>query len=412
MSIKYHPSYITRKSELFNFHIFRVFLLHSGNLHYYYFCYFQNLEEGTIVICISSPVAILFNQLVIATFFTPNFANTSIATTGGNRSHLLNNTSIKFPSDFNPNAERKSNINDSSYSICSSPAYTSETTKYISWFVSIVLLVTIVIGNILILLLTRLHKSLDSPMFVTIQSLSAISLIRTGFVIHNRYFSCAIEIVISNQSLPPDVNCYIRRIFDSACENAILYHLLILTGQRVLMTVFPLQSRAYMTKSVIKATIAVVFLVCVTIQVLMVFAGTDHCAKGDYQDVTPFDVYRFVLIGMMAIMFVLTTVISAVFARISASKLLSTGQRQQSMVATVVMVLYMITYCTLTALQLIMYTTCPDDTLGYEVVDWLLNHIKLCLYAINPILLCLRMKSVRTSLYRFICMKGKSKKSN
>jgi hypothetical protein len=131
-----------------------------------------------------------------------------------------------------------------------------------------------------------------------------------------------------------------------------------------------------------------------------------------HQDVTPFDVYRFVLIGMMAIMFVLTTVISAVFARISASKLLSTGQRQQSMVATVVMVLYMITYCSFTALQLIMYTTCPDDTLGYEVVDWLLNHIKLCLYAINPILLCLRMKSVRTSLYRFICMKGKSKKSN
>jgi hypothetical protein len=51
-------------------------------------------------------------------------------------------------------------------------------------------------------------------------------------------------------------------------------------------------------------------------------------------------------------------------------------------VATVVMVLYMITYCTLTALELVMYITCPDDTLGFEVVGWLLSHIKLCLYAI------------------------------
>jgi hypothetical protein len=325
---------------------------------------------------------------------------------------VLNNTSITFLSDFNPNAEQKSNINGISHTICSSPAYPSEAAKYISWFVSIVFLVTIVIGNILILLLTRLHKSLDSPMFVTIQSLSAISLIRTGFIIYNRYFSCTTEIFISNQSLTPNVYCYIQRIFDAASENAILHHLLILTGQRILMTVFPLQSRAYMTKSVIKATLAVVCLVGVAIQVLMVFAGTDRCANGDYQHVTPFVVYRFVLVGMMAIMFVLTTVISAVFARISASKLQSIGQRQQSMVATVVMVLYMITYCSLTALQLVMYITCPDDTLGYEVVDWLLNHIKLCLYAINPILLCLRMKSVRTSLYRFICMKGKSKKSN
>ena len=412
MSIKYHLSYITRKSELFNFHIFRVFLLHSGNLHYYYFCYFQSSQVPTIGICSSSPIAILLNQLIIGTFFTPNFANTSIATTDGNRSHLLNNTRIKFLSDFNPNAEQKSNINGTYHTICSNPAYPSETAKYISWFVSIVLLVTIVIGNIVILLLTRLHKSLDSPMFVTIQSLSVISLIRTGFIIHSRYFSCATGITISNQPLTPHVYCYIQRIFDSAFENAILYHLLILTGQRILMTVFPLQSRAYMTKSVTKATIAVVNLVGVAIQVLMVFAGTDNCAEGDFQNVTPFAVYRFVLIGMMAIMFVLTIVISAVFARISSSKLQSIGQRQQSMVATVVMVLYMITYCSLTALQLVMYITCPDDTLGYEVVDWLLNHIKLCLYAINPILLCLRLKSVRTSLYRFICMKGKSKKSN
>jgi hypothetical protein len=238
---------------------------------------------------------------------------------------VLNNTSITFLSDFNPNAEQKSNINGISHTICSSPAYPSEAAKYISWFVSIVFLVTIVIGNILILLLTRLHKSLDSPMFVTIQSLSAISLIRTGFIIYNRYFSCTTEIFISNQSLTPNVYCYIQRIFDAASENAILHHLLILTGQRILMTVFPLQSRAYMTKSVIKATLAVVCLVGVAIQVLMVFAGTDHCAKGDYQDVTPFAMYRFVLIGMMAIMFVLTTVISAVFARISSSKLQSLG---------------------------------------------------------------------------------------
>ena len=412
MSIKYHPSYITRKSELFNFHIFRVFLLHSGNLHYYYFCYFQNSQEPTFDICSSSPIGIMLNQLIIGTFFTPNSANTSIETTGGNRSHLLNNTSITFLSDFNPDAEQKSNINGTSHTICSSPAYPSETAKYISWFVSIVLLVTIVIGNILILLLTRLHKSLDSPMFVTIQSLSAISLIRTGFIIHRRYFGCTTKIVITNQPLTPNVSCYIQRIFDSACENAILLHLLILTGQRILMTIFPLQSRAYMTKSVIKATLAVVCFVGVTIQVLMVFAGTDSCANGDEEVVTSFAMYRFVLVGMMAIMFVLTTVISAVFARISASKLQSIGQRQQSMVATVVMVLYMITYCTLTALQLVMYITCPDDTLGYEVVDWLLNHIKLCLYAINPILLCLRLKSVRTSLYRFICMKGKPKKLN
>ena len=63
---------------------------------------------------------------------------------------VLNNTSITFLSDFNPNAEQKSNINGISHTICSSPAYPSEAAKYISWFVSIVFLVTIVIGNILI----------------------------------------------------------------------------------------------------------------------------------------------------------------------------------------------------------------------------------------------------------------------
>jgi hypothetical protein len=52
----------------------------------------------------------MLNQLIIGTFFTPNSANTSIETTGGNRSHLLNNTSISFISDFNPDAEQKSNI--------------------------------------------------------------------------------------------------------------------------------------------------------------------------------------------------------------------------------------------------------------------------------------------------------------
>lgn len=320
---------------------------------------------------------------------------------------MLNNTRIAFLSDFNINADMKSNINGTYHIACSNPAYPSETAKYISWLVSIVFLVTIVIGNILILLLTRLHKSLDSPMFVTIQSLSAISLVRTGFVIYNRYFACTTKTFISEQSLPYSVYCYIQQIFDAACENAILYHLLILTGQRIFMTVFPLHSRAYMTKSVIKATIVVVCLVCVTIEVIMVFAGTESCATIDYGSVTPFFMYRFVLIGVMAIMFVVTTVISAVFARISASKLNSTGQRQQSMVATVVMVLYMITYCSLTALQVAMYISCPDDTLTFEVVHWLLSHIKLCLYAINPILLCLRLKSVRTSLYNFICKKGK-----
>jgi len=264
------------------------------------------------------------------------------------------------------------------------------------------------------LLLTRLHKSLDSPMFVTIQSLSAISLMRTGFVIYNRNFSCTTKTFISEQSLTPNVYCYIQQIFDAAIENAILYHLLILTGQRIFMTIFPLQSRAYMTKSVIKATIAVVCLVCVTVEVILVFEGIDRCGTLGYGSVAPSAVYSFVLVGVIAIMFILTTVISAVFARISASKLQSTGQRQQSMVATVVMVLYMITYCSLSALQLFMYITCRDDTLdlAFEVVEWLLSHIKLCLYAINPILLCLRLKSVRTSLYHFICKKGKSKKSN
>lgn len=329
---------------------------------------------------------------------------------GVSRSHLLNNTNIMFLSDFS-SADTKSNLNGS-YAVCSNPAYSSETAKYISWFVSTVFLVSIIIGNILILLLTRLHKSLDSPMFVTIQSLSAISLIRACFVIYERYFSCITQRFFDGQSINPGVFCYIRRIFDSASENAILYHLLILAGQRIFMTVFPLQSRAYMTKSVIKATIVVVCLVCVAIEAITLFAGINGCVSTDYEIVRPYDMYTFALIGVMAIMFVLTTVISAVFARASASKLQSTGQRQQSMVATVVMVLYMISYSSLTALNLVMYITCPDDTLAFAVVEWLLSHIKLCLYAINPILLCLRLKSIRTSLYNFICKKGKSKKSN
>jgi hypothetical protein len=60
------------RTKIWNFHIFRVFLLHSGNLHYYYFCYFQNSQEPTFDICSSSPIGIMLNQLIIGTFFTPN----------------------------------------------------------------------------------------------------------------------------------------------------------------------------------------------------------------------------------------------------------------------------------------------------------------------------------------------------
>jgi hypothetical protein len=72
--------------------------------------YFIDMRESTILYFFFWPLCCLFFfDIRIGTFFTPNSANTSIETTGGNRSHLLNNTSITFLSDFNPDAEQKSN---------------------------------------------------------------------------------------------------------------------------------------------------------------------------------------------------------------------------------------------------------------------------------------------------------------
>jgi len=156
-------------------------------LHYHYFCYFQNSQERNRGVCSSVPVIILLIEEIWETFFTQNSTSTSNATTGGSRSDSLNSTRIMILEDLHTKAGTKSDLNGTYHPLCSTPVYISETAKYISWFVSIVFLVTIAIGNILILLLTRLNKSLDSPMFVTIQSLSAISVMRAGFVLYYRF---------------------------------------------------------------------------------------------------------------------------------------------------------------------------------------------------------------------------------
>ena len=87
----------------------------------------------------------------------------------------------------------------------------------------------------------------------------------------------------------------------------------------------------------------------------------------------------------------------------SAATLQTSSQKKQSKVAYIAIISYMAIYVPLTGLDIYMYYACPDNTEAFYVIEWLLKHTPLLLYVTIPIILFLRLKSVRKIIRPLCC---------
>ena len=87
----------------------------------------------------------------------------------------------------------------------------------------------------------------------------------------------------------------------------------------------------------------------------------------------------------------------------SAATLQTSSQKQKSKAASIGIISYIAIYVPLTGLDIYMYYACPDNTEAFYVIEWLLEHIPLLLHVTIPIILFLRLKSVRKIIRQLCC---------
>lgn len=108
----------------------------------------------------------------------------------------------------------------------------NDTAVYISWIMSAIFCLMSLFGNSLILCIALIDKSLNSPTFVTLKSLSIISIINAVIVVVHTYFLCEITVMVNMLTGDKVLFCKVRNIYGEFAEKMILYHLCFLALQR------------------------------------------------------------------------------------------------------------------------------------------------------------------------------------
>lgn len=255
--------------------------------------------------------------------------------------------------------------------------------------------------NGLMIVIANVDKTLKSPVFVIIQSLSATSIIRGIMFFLMMFFGCYMLQFGLDITGSPSAACHIQRL-DEYVDNVILFQLCLLVIQRLALTISPLKVHLLMTRKHVMKAIGITVMASLIVDTLFSLFVTTTCKE--IQNRVDFDsphvVYRMVLALLLVFLLICSMIISLVRKTMNEVSLQVTSQQQQSKVASIAIISFMLVHVILVGLNIYIYYTCPTDTNVFLASDWLITYLPLLLYNIIPIVLFLRLKSIRNFILR------------
>lgn len=142
---------------------------------------------------------------------------------------------------------------------------------------SAILCLMILFGNSLILCITLFDKSLNSPTFVTLKSLSIISIINAVIVVVHTYFLCEITVMVNMLTGDKVLFCRLRNIYGEFAEKMILYHLCFLALQRMFLTISPLKAHSILSAKHVRRVIIFTYISCLLFEIAFVVFEMTPC---------------------------------------------------------------------------------------------------------------------------------------
>jgi len=253
--------------------------------------------------------------------------------------------------------------------------------------------------NGIIIVIANVDRTLKSSVFVIMQSLSATSIIRGIIFILMRHFACCMLQFAYDLSLSHSTACHLQRI-DVYIDNAILYQLCLLVFQRLALAISPLKVHLLITRKHVAIAVGVTVTFSLMVDTLFAVSVTTTCQKkqGRVDFDSPHILHDMCLALLLVLLLVCSIIISLFRTKLFGIPLESTPQQKQSKVAAIAIISFMSIYVILIGLNIYIYYVCPDNTNAYFASDWLINHLPLLLYNIIPIVLFLRLKSIRNFL--------------
>ena len=254
-------------------------------------------------------------------------------------------------------------------------------------------------SNGLIIVIANVDKTLKSSVFVIIQSLSVTSIIRGIIFILMRHFECYMLQFAHDLSLSHSTACHLQRI-DVYVDNAILYQLCLLVFQRLALAISPLKVHLLITRKHVVMAIGVAVTISWIVDTLFAVSVTTTCQeKQECVDLdSPQVLYEICLALLLVLLLACSIIISLFRTKLFGIPLESTPQQIQSKVAAIAIISFMSIYVLFIGLNIYIYYACLDNTNAYFDSDWLINHLPLLLYKFIPIILFLRLKSIRNFL--------------
>jgi len=255
--------------------------------------------------------------------------------------------------------------------------------------------------NGLMIVIANVDKTLKSPVFVIIQSLSATSIIRGIMFFLMKFVGCYMLQFAYDMSRSRSTACHIQKL-DEYVDNVILFQLCLLVIQRLALTISPLKVHLLMTRKHVMKAIGVTVMASLIVDTLFAIFVTTTCqeVKERINYDSPQVVYRMCLALFLVFLLVCSMIISLVRRTMSGVSLQVTSQQQQSKVASIAIISFMSVYVFVFGLNIYIYYACPADTNVFLASNFLVTYLPLLLYNIIPIVLFLRLKSIRNFILR------------
>ena len=121
-------------------------------------------------------------------------------------------------------------------------------------------------------------RTLKSPVFVIIQSLSATSIIRGIIFILMRHFACYMLQFAYDLSVSHSTACQLQRI-DVYVDNTIIYQLFLLVFQRLALAISPLKVHLLITRKHVAIAVGVTVTFSLIVNTLFAESVTTTCQE-------------------------------------------------------------------------------------------------------------------------------------
>ena len=270
------------------------------------------------------------------------------------------------------------------------------TNSYIYNIIVVLCYVFIILGNGLVLILPIFHKKqFRFPIFITVQSLAAAGLLNVVEMVLTSLTSCE---MLSIHSV-----CVFVLSFRGYVKNVFTMHWSLLAVQRIFMTLFPLKANVYHTQKLVRITVFCFFLICLITEIFLIFfTSLRSCNLLLSSNLFLNEVFiqiDFIALSMMTcLMIIMSTVICTIRQLMSSKNIQqSAGQRKQSRLASVVVIVYIIIYCPLIISIPFIFQAC-SSILTVQLVTYLVELSRLIILTLSPIILCLRSPEVKNTI--------------